>query len=198
MTVLRLADGSLVLHSPIPITPTLDAELAALGRVAFLVAPWAHGKFVPGAARRFPDARLLAAPRPPASCASLRFDASLPDETPSAWAGEIETFLVRGFRLDEVLLFQRASRTLVITDLCFHIQRSESRIARTFFRANDMWRRFGPSRAIRAVAVSDRAALRSSLDEILRWDFERIVPGHGDVIERNGPAALRAAWSHLS
>ena len=100
-----------------------------------------------------------------------------------------ETWLVRGFRLREVLLLHRPSRTLVITDLCFNIQRSDSRIARAFFRANGMWQRFGPSRIIRALAVSDRAALRRSLEEVLHWDFERILPAHGDVIERGGPAA---------
>jgi hypothetical protein len=101
---------------------------------------------------------------------------------------------VAGFRLEEVVLFHRPSRTLVLTDLCFNVQRSSSRVARLFFRANGMWRRFGPSRIIRRVAVSDRAALERSLEHVLLWDFERILPGHGDVIEHGGPAALRAAW----
>ena len=52
----------------------------------------------------------------------------------------------------------------------------------------------GPSRLIRYLTISDRAAFRGSLEHILRWDFERIVPGHGDVVEKGGPAALRAAW----
>ncbi|MGH7337976.1 MAG: DUF4336 domain-containing protein, partial [Myxococcota bacterium] len=56
-----------------------------------------------------------------------------------------------------------------------------------------MWQRFGPSRLTRLL-VSDRAAFRRSLEHILRWDFERIVPGHGDVLEQGGRAALRAAW----
>jgi hypothetical protein len=82
----------------------------------------------------------------------------------------------------------------VLTDLCFHVQRSSSPVARAFFRANGMWRRFGPSRLVRLLGVSDRAAFRGSLEQVLRWDFERIVPGHGDVLEHGGPAALRAAW----
>ena len=48
---------------------------------------------------------------------------------------------------------------------------------------------------IRRLAVSDRAELGRSLERIRQWDFERIIPGHGDVIERGGPAALSAAWS---
>ena len=56
-----------------------------------------------------------------------------------------------------------------------------------------MWQRFGPSRMIRQL-VSDRSAFRDSLERVLEWDFERIVPGHGDVLEQGGPTALRGAW----
>jgi hypothetical protein len=106
----------------------------------------------------------------------------------------VESFLVVGFRLFEVLLFHRPSRTLLLTDLCFNIRRSASGVSRAFFRANGMWQRFGPSRMIRRLAVSDRASFMRSLERVRRWDFERIIPGHGDLIERGGPAALAAAW----
>jgi hypothetical protein len=194
MTVLRLRDGQLILHSPVPISSELRDELDALGRVGFIVVPEAHGKFAGQAAELFPSARLLAAPGPPARRESLAFHASLADEPPAAWAGQVESHLVLGFRLHEVALFHRPSRTLLLTDLCFNIQRSSSRIARLVFRANGMWRRFGPSRIIRAAAVSDRAALERSLERVLAWDFDRVVPAHGDVIEQGGRAAIRAAW----
>jgi len=194
MTVIRLASGELIVHSPGPISPELRAELDALGRVGFIVVPAAHGRFAAGAARSFPSARLLAAPRAPWRRGSLAFHASLADQPPAEWAGRVESHLVLGFRLGEVLLFHRPSRTLVLTDLCFNVQRSSSRAARMFFRANGMWRHFGPSRLIRVLAVSDRAALQRSLDRVLQWDFERILPGHGDIVEQGGPAAFRAAW----
>jgi len=194
MTVIRLGNGQLILHSPVPISPALRDQLAALGPVGFIVVPNAHGRFAEQAFRIYPSAELLAAPAPPARRKSLPFRASLADQPPAAWTGHVESRLVLGFRLQEVVLFHRPSRTLVLTDLCFNIRRSPSRIARAFFRANDMWQRFGPSRIIRNIAVSDRAVLRSSLEQILSWDFERIVPGHGDVVEHGGPAALRAAW----
>jgi glyoxylase-like metal-dependent hydrolase (beta-lactamase superfamily II) len=78
--------------------------------------------------------------------------------------------------------------------LCFNIHRSTSRVARGFFRANGMWQHFGPSRIIRRVGVSDRAVFQQSLEHVLKWDFDRIIPGHGDVVEHGGPAAIRAAW----
>ena len=192
-TVIRLGDGRLIVHSPGPLTPALRAELDALGPVGFIVVPWAHGKYAALAAETWPKAQLLAAPLPPAKRRELHFHGSLADDPPEAWRGQVETHRIQGFRLNEVVLFHRPSRTLVITDLCFHVHESASRTAVWFFKANGMWRRFGPSRIIRALGVSDRAAMRRSLERILRWDFERIVPGHGEVIERGGPAALRAA-----
>jgi hypothetical protein len=194
MTVLRLDDKRLVLHSPVPISPQLRAELDALGPVGFIVIPRAHGRFAAQASRLFPTAELLAAPSAPSRRTSSLLPASLADHAPAAWAGQLESLLVRGFRLDEVVLFHPSSRTLVLTDLCFNIHRSSSQVSRLFFQSNGMWRHFGPSRLIRRLAVSDRAALRQSLEEVLEWNFERIIPGHGDVVECGGPAALRAAW----
>ena len=194
MTVIRLGDGRLILHSPAPMTAALRAELDALGPVGFIVVPEAHGAFADDAARAYPAARLLAAPDPPRKRRKIAFHGSLADAPPAAWAGQVESLQVRGFRLHEVVLLHRPSRTLVLTDLCFNVQRSRHRAARVFFRANGMWRRFGPSRLIRALAVSDRATFRASLEQVLQWDFDRIVPGHGDVVEHGGRAALRAAW----
>ena len=194
MTVIRLADGALILHSPAPLGPALRAEIDALGRVGFVVVPETHGKFAGEAAAAYPEAKLLAAPRPPRGRHDLAWAGTLDERAPDAWAGQVEVHLVRGFRLNEVVLLHRPSRSLVMPDLCFHVQRSDSARARAFFRLNGMWRRFGPSRAIRLLAVSDRAAMRASLETILAWDFERIVPGHGDVLEHGGREALRAAW----
>jgi glyoxylase-like metal-dependent hydrolase (beta-lactamase superfamily II) len=194
MTVIRLGNGQLILHSPIPLSRDLRAELDALGPVAFVVVPEAHGRFAGPASQAYPAAQLLAAPDAPRRRRSLPFQASLADEPPSEWDGQVESLLLLGFRLHEVLVFHRPSRTLILTDLCFNIHRSSSRVARMFFKANGMWQRFGPSRIIRRVGVSDRALLENSLERVFQWDFERIVPGHGDVIDHAGPDAIRAAW----
>ncbi len=193
-TVIRLGDRQLIVHSPGPISRELRDDLDALGPVGFIVVPQAHGRFTAEASRAYPAAQLLAAPDAPARRKSLAFHASLSDEPPPAWNSEVESHRVRGFRLNEVVLFHRPSRTLVLTDLCFNVHRSPSRIARMFFRADGMWRRFGPSRLTRLL-VSDRAAFARSLERILQWDYERIDPGQGEIVEKGGRAALRAAWN---
>ena len=56
--------------------------------------------------------------------------------------------------------------------------------------------RVGTSRLFR-MFIKDRPAFRASLDRVLQWDFDRVVVGHGDVVERGGKRALEQAWSFL-
>jgi glyoxylase-like metal-dependent hydrolase (beta-lactamase superfamily II) len=46
-------------------------------------------------------------------------------------------------------------------------------------------------------AIRDKKAARESAERMLRWDFDRIVVSHGDVLEHGGPEALREAFAWL-
>ena len=50
----------------------------------------------------------------------------------------------------------------------------------------------GMSRLFR-LCISDRKAFHTSLCQILEFDFDRVIVGHGDVIESDGKVALRRA-----
>jgi hypothetical protein len=56
--------------------------------------------------------------------------------------------------------------------------------------------KIGWSRLLRIV-YRDRAAARRSIDAIIAHDFDRIVIAHGDVIRRDGRAALRRTFDFL-
>ena len=63
MTVVRLNDGQLWVHSPIAYTPELAAQLDALGEVSHLVSPnMIHYAHIPGWAEHYPNARTWASP----------------------------------------------------------------------------------------------------------------------------------------
>jgi hypothetical protein len=47
------------------------------------------------------------------------------------------------------------------------------------------------------MAIRERAAFRESLDEVLLWDFERVIVGHGEKIAFGGRSVLREAFSFL-
>jgi hypothetical protein len=42
--------------------------------------------------------------------------------------------------------------------------------------------------------VVDHERRENSLERAFLWDFERIVPGFGDVTEHGGAADFRSAW----
>jgi len=56
---------------------------------------------------------------------------------------------------------------------------------------------FGPHRFIRARAIRDRAAARQSIERILRWDFERVIVSHGEVLDTGGRERVASAFAYL-
>ena len=95
MTVLRLADGGLWLHSPTRHTPALQEALAELGPVRHLVAPnTAHWVHASPWHKAVPDAKLWAAPgvadRARGRYVHLRVSGgTLGDAAPPDWDGQI-------------------------------------------------------------------------------------------------------------
>ena len=196
-TWLRLADGSLLLHAPGDLS---DAEVAAareLGPVSVIVAPNAfHHLFLERAHARFPDAAIHAVPSLQAKYPQLPMQ-PLSGEVQPAWKGVLEQTPVDGApRLDEVVFFHPASRSVLLVDLCFNIQRASRLRTRLMMRLTNAWQRFGPSRLARSF-FKDEAAVRASVDRILAWDFERVIVTHGDIVERDGRERLRAAFEWL-
>lgn len=198
MTIVRLSDGGLFLHSPVPLPPPLHAALEGEGPVRHVVAPnRLHHLFLADAARAFPGAEAWVAPGLPAKRRDLPAHRVLGDATEAAWKADLEQHLVEGApALSEVVFFHRATRTLLLTDLAFHVRRAPGLLTRLFWRANGALGRFGPTRMVRLV-LRDRAAVRRSLDRILAWDFERVTLTHGEVLERGGRQALREAYAFL-
>ena len=198
MTVMRLPDGGLVLHSPVAADVATRAAVEAIGPVRAIACPnQVHHLFASGWKQAFPEARLLAAPGLPAKRRDLAFDGLLGDDPDPAWGDALATVHVRGMPLlEEVLFLHRASRTLLVTDLAFHVTPATRPGLRRWAWISRVRGAFGPN-AIARFCVRDRHAVRRSLDRVLDWDFDRVVVTHGEVLERGGRAALRRAWEWL-
>ncbi len=198
MTVVRLADGSLFLHSPIDPDAETRRALDGLGPVRHVVAPnKVHHLFASAWRDAAPDALLYAAPGLPEKRADVHFDRVLDDDAPDAWDGQIDQALCRGIPYtNEVAFCHRRSRTLLLADLAFNMHYGENLWTRLWLRAMGIYGKFGVGRHVRRL-VRDPAALRASLDRILAWDFERIVVAHGVVLQRAGPRVLRQAIAGL-
>jgi len=198
MTVLRLGDGSLLLHSPVAMTPARRAAVDALGPVAHLYAPNLFHHLHLGAwATAYPSARLHAPAGLRRKRPDLRCDRAHGSEADPALARVVDEVHVDGFRLDESVLLHRPSRTLVVADLAHNVGRPSHPWAKLYTRAMGFYGRVGFSRTLRWVAVSDRTALRRSVDALLTLPFERLVVGHGTPIGAGAKDALAAAYAWL-
>jgi hypothetical protein len=200
MTVFRLRDGGLVLHSPVELDPGLRTELKRLGEVRGVIAPnRQHHLFAADYPTGYPDALLFAAPGLPEKRPDLQFAEVLSDTAPPLWRGEIEQLVFGGTPiLNEVVFFHPASRTVSFTDLVFNIPRGQARgVSRLFYRLVGAEGRFGPHRLARWAFIRNRGEAHASIERILRWDFDRVTVTHGDVLERGGHDAVRNAFSFL-
>jgi hypothetical protein len=198
MTVVRLSGGRLLLHSPVPLGPGLRAELDALGRVLYAVAPnRVHHLYAGDVAKTYPEARLWIGPGLERKRPDLDYVAILDDEPPQEWRGELDQAFFRGRPYEnEIVFFHRASRTLVICDIAFNIQASAAAPTRFLMKLIGSYGRFGPTK-LDPLLIRDRALARRSMQRILSFDFDRVVLPHGDIVESGGKEQLRRGYAWL-
>lgn len=192
MTVIRLPDGGLWLHAPVPIDDVLAGELEALGPVRHLVAPNAlHHLYFGDAAARYPDAKTWAAPTLAEKRSDLSFDGTLDDDSPP-WVDVIDGIFVHGIPwCSETVFLHRPSKTLLVTDLFFNMQRPANRRSRFFFWLLGVLGRPKQSPILK-MQTKDKAAAAASGRRILEWGFERAVPAHGPVVEADAQRVVAA------
>lgn len=198
MTVVRLPDGSLFVHSPVSLTPDLQREVEALGTVKHLVAPnKLHHLYVSEWTAAFPDATFYAPPglaekRKDLDCKNL-----LGDQPETPWAETIDQVVLDGFPFaNEVDFYHRPSKTLIATDLAFNVGESSPPLTRAFFHLARTYGRLSPT-LLERVLVRDKTAFRGSLDRILEWPFERVIVSHGDISESGGREQLKQGYAWL-
>jgi hypothetical protein len=189
-TLLGCDSGALVIHSTAPFTDPDVRAIRAFGRPAWLVeATLFHDTFAKVGRARFPDVPYLAPPG-----FAQRFDALPLLPLPGDWPAEIEVLELAGMPgLREHACFHARSRTLVVADLVFNFGPSATPWTRFFFRGLPGIRRYpGVSRLFKSM-IRDRPAFDASIQRMLEWDFDRLIPAHGDVIDSGGKALLQRA-----
>jgi len=198
MTVARLPDETLWVHSPIPMDDALAAALTKLGRVSFLVAPnLYHNLFVGPASARFPDARVFAPPGFQKKYPKVRVDETLSATPIDAWAGVIDHRLVEGApSIAEVVFLHKPSRTLVVSDLLFNVERPENFFTKLVLTLAGTRGKLGRSREWHVLA-KDRAAWNASVREVLAFDFDRLIMAHGEVVEEGAKERVHAIGMYL-
>lgn len=205
MTVIRLAGGDLLLHSPTRFDEGLRQAMQRLGRIRHLVAPnSAHWRHVGDWQRRCPDAVTWAAPglreRGQVKRSGLRLDRDLAEAPPPDWAGEIEQMIVPGgigFR--EVAFFHKPTRSLLLTDLVVNVEPGRlPPLMRLGARLVGATAPDGRAPVyLRLLVRMKRAEAARAAARLVAWEPERVIFAHGRWFDRDGAAALRRSLAWL-
>ena len=199
MTVIRLSDNALMIHSPCEIDDSTREAILALGNVSFIVAPGTyHHLYVSSAQEAFPDAETYICPGIERKRPDLDFDWFLADRPPEDWASDFDQVLVRGNKLIwEVAFYHKASKTLLLTDLIENFTDQTPNVnwvLKLWWKVVfHMWDNPKPAPEYQ-MGWKDKQAARKSLQRILDWDFDRIIIAHGDLIETDAKKRAKGAW----
>ena len=196
LAVARGSADQLVVFSPLEATPATLAALKQFGEIAAFVVPSRfHDRYYEGYFTEFPQARFLAG-------RAVREDhpqwplVELNPALPELAGFTVET-LDGAPKVQEQVFVHHATRTLIIADAFFNLALSHDWAVRTMMKLADIG---GPpprpSRLFRS-SIRDRAAFAASVRRVLEHDFDRIVPGHGEIIPSDGKAVWRAAFAEF-
>ncbi|KAL9117235.1 MAG: hypothetical protein Q9187_006230 [Circinaria calcarea] len=215
----RLQSGRLAVFSPTALTPEVRSTVDSLGgNVAYLTAlDYEHHIFLTEWARAFPSAKLLGVEGLP----EKRAKSHEPAGTKFAYVwtmknkremrveddefnDEFDVEYVGSHGNKELVFCHRPDRTLIQADLLFNLPATEqysrspesatsgllTRLFTRLFSAQPS--SVAQKRFLWYVASArDRVGFNASMKRIDSWDFDRIVPCHGDVIERDGKGVFR-------
>lgn len=133
VTLMRMRDGRLVIHSTADFSADDVQAMRRFGEPAWLVdATVMHDTFAKPARAAFPRLPYLAPGEFTKASGVTTHSLVSP---PSEWVGEIDVLPIAGLRLpNEHAFYHRRSRTLVVADLLFHFSAETRGWARFFAR----------------------------------------------------------------
>ncbi len=194
-TLVRLDNGNLLLHTPAPPTAALAEELRALGKVQWLVVPnrW-HHLGTPAAAAHFSEAQVVG----PASALernkALKLDVDIHEAQFREQVPEFELLPLSGVPFwDETVLYHRPTQTLLGADIVCWANGNDHWSWRFGARVTGCWERVRMPPDARKKIV-DRSAVARSIQAMLDRPAQRLIVGHGDVIEGDWRDRLASAY----
>ena len=201
MTIVRLNDDSLWVHSPIAFNAERKKLVDKLGNIKHIVAPnMFHHLSLGDWSEVYPGANLWAAPGLEKKRKDLDFTGVLQDKPESAWEPEIDQCYFQGSLIfNEVVFFHKASKTLILTDLIQnHDPSKDNWFWKLVKRLNGALAPDGGVPKDLKMTIRKKPLARKSLDRILGWDFDKIIISHGLCIRENAKTRFTKAFSWLT
>ncbi|MGY5453065.1 DUF4336 domain-containing protein [Agarivorans sp. MS3-6] len=201
MTVIRLANGDLWVHSPIELTEDVQTQVEQLGRVSHLIAPnHLHHLFLADWQAAYPNAKSYGTPELIKKRSDLVFDASFNEQPLWPWSEELDQVLFTGSPfMEECVFFHRASGALIVTDLIENFSGDNfSYWQRVLAKATGI---LAPNGKMpidwRLSFMFGKTTARKHLSVIFGWKPTVIVMAHGVIVDREAMTFLTRSFSWL-
>lgn len=196
MTVVRLRDGSLWVHSPISPTHELIDELQKVGVVRYVVAPnKSHHLFFLAFLKAYPSAEGFIAAGLALKRPELGRFPQVSSDAP--WSSEIQGFFTEGLPiLNETAWFHVDTGTLILTDLLFCFAETNRGITALVAKLLGVRGKLGMSRTMKW-ATKDKQALARSVFPLLSLPVQRVIVAHDQIVDEQPLAKLKQAFAWL-
>lgn len=186
MTVVRLDDGTILLHSPCKPLTSLVECIAQIGPVTHVVAPnWFHDLYLREYRTIYPKATFWGPPFLRRRQRSL-IDDVLDERVATAWTAELPFVSLRGLlSFDESVFFHVATQTIIVADLLMNATADKNaplptRLGYRFFGLDGGVRVFP---LLRWLGYSSRPSLRRVAARVSDWNPQRLIVGHGSPVD---------------
>ena len=195
VTIMRLQNsGKLLIHSAAPFSPEDVAAIKELGESGWLLdVTNIHDTHAKEGHAAFPGIPYLA----PEGFSEAAGVSTQPLSTPPAeWGEEVQVreFAGKAEMAREYAVLHQPSRTVIVADLAFHVTEDAPAGLRLY--ASVLLKGGGSHDtampAPQKWAARDKEAFERSLEQMMAWDFERVITGHGDVPVTNKAALTEA------
>lgn len=191
MTIVKLSNGGLWVHSPTAISPELMEEMEGLGSVSFIVgASNGHNIWLREWQDAFPDAVLYVSGGIPKKLKLTNYQI-LGESHENIWKEDLAWEFMLGVPFfSESVFLHKKTKSLIVTDL---IQNYPDERPSGF--SGFMTKYFFETLGFKGTCVApplkmgfmikDKPNFTLFIEKILNWEFERIIVTHGDIIDVN-------------
>ncbi len=202
MTVVRLQDERLWVHSPIELSGSVREFINDIGgNVAALVAPNKfHYMFMELWQESYPQAQVFAEESLVRKVPYLSNAEILTNSTPSIYSRDIEQVIFGGNRMfQEVVFFHKSSRSLILTDLMINLKTvGIAFLPRMFLEFEGVTFPHGGVPRLYRWLTSDKEKAREALGIIQRWKPKHILFCHGEPFSESAEVVLDREFEYLS
>ena len=128
----------------------------------------------------------------------IQFNGTLEDKPNREWSEEIDQMVFRGcFFMKEVFFFHKKTKTLIITDFIQSIHSYQNFFERTMGRVGGVFENPSPPRDLRLMMRLDRQTARQSVKRVKKWNFDKIIIAHGQLITQDAQFVFNNAFDWI-